>query len=184
MSIIRYWSDLHLGHDNAYKFASYRNPKERMREFKCRAECEELMIKNYNEIVKTNDIVYFLGDICFNKDSLKLLKRMQKGSKRLIMGNHDNKEDVKTYREYFDKIYGVLYFNKIKAIGSHVPLHPKIFNKSNGESRFLYNIHGHTHDSFVINEKREKDIRYLNCSVEVVNYKPVTLEELKILNNK
>jgi len=110
---------------------------------------------------------------------------MKKGSKRLIMGNHDNKGDVAAYREYFDKVHGVLYLNKIKAMGSHVPVHPRFLCKDEyaDQVRFLYNIHGHTHDNFVMKADGTKDGRYLNCSVEVVNYMPVTLEELIVLND-
>jgi len=33
MGNIRYWSDLHLGHDNVYKFPSCKYPGQRMRPF-------------------------------------------------------------------------------------------------------------------------------------------------------
>lgn len=183
---IFFWGDLHIGHSNAYKFQSATSDK-RMREFYHIDHAEQLMIDNYNAIVKTDDIVYFLGDICFGKErGASVLSKMVKGSKHLIMGNHDNKGDISFYREYFDKVYGVLYLPRIKCILSHIPVHPIFLGPQvhlNNETRFNFNITGHTHD-YHIRKEGKKDPAYLNSCVEVVNYKPVTFEQLKIINQK
>ena len=182
---VLFWSDLHLGHKNIYKFKSSVNEGERMRPFSLE-ECEELMVDNYNRTVKNGDIVYFLGDIWFDKNHAQILHRMKKGSKRLVMGNHDRKSDVIKYRDYFQKVYGALYLNKLKAMGCHFPVHPGLLsdNENDENARFIYNIHGHTHEHFIRHENGTIDKRYLNCSVEVVNYTPVTIEQLIEINAK
>lgn len=181
---VLYFSDLHISHEKAYSFNS-KDGDRKMRPFADMYECEALMVENYNKYVNDNDIVYFLGDILMDRNRAQILSFMKKGAKHLVLGNHDNKGDVNFYRQYFDKIYGVLYKPKIKAILSHMPVHPYFLGPQdylNGESRFDYVIHGHTHDNHVLLPDGTKDRRYLNCCVEVTNYKPVTFEELKEIN--
>jgi calcineurin-like phosphoesterase family protein len=184
---IRFISDLHLGHKNIYKFTSSVDPSRCMREFDSMEECEKVMVENYNKVVRDEDIVYFLGDIWFDLKHADVLRLMKKGSKRLVMGNHDNKRDVTNYRKYFDKVHGVLYLNKLKAIVSHIPIHPTFLKHEeySGTSRFNYNIHGHCHDSYVMTQGRGgkliKDFRYINVSVEAINYTPISVEELGLI---
>ena len=181
MSKTYFTSDLHLGHRKIYDlpFPSAYNKLQPMRPFSAMEECEKYMVDQYNKIVKPDDKVYFLGDILFDKNRAYVLKQMKHGNKYLVLGNHDNKGDVQFYREYFCKIYGVLYLNKIKAILSHIPVHPYLLNEKSyeGQSRFHYNIHGHTHDHYIINGA-DRDRRYLNASVEVNDYRPISFEEL------
>lgn len=142
---VYFWGDLHIGHQNAYKFPS-KDGDRKMRPFASMEECELLMVENYNKIVKDDDIVYFLGDIILDKKRTEVLSFMKKGAKHLILGNHDNKGDVSFYRQYFDKVYGVLYLPKLKSILTHVPVHSSMLGPQsylNGEERFKYNIHGH-----------------------------------------
>lgn len=181
---VLYWSDLHIGHLKAYSFDS-RDGDRKMRPFTDMYECEALMVANYNKYVNDNDVVYFLGDILLDKSRAQVLSFMKKGAKHLVLGNHDNKGDVSFYRQYFDKIYGVLYRPKIKSILSHVPVHSYLLGPQEylyGATRFDYNIHGHLHDNQVKLPDGSKDYKYLNCCVEVTNYKPVTFEELKEIN--
>lgn len=181
---IYFWGDQHFRHSNAYKFPS-KDGDRKMRPFASMEECELLMVENYNKIVNDDDIVYFLGDVILDRKGSEILSLMKKGAKHLILGNHDNKGDVSFYRQYFDKIYGVVYKPKIKSILTHVPIHPYLLGPQaylNGESRFDYSLHGHLHDNHVLTNEGIKDYRYLNCCVEVVNYKPVTFEELKEIN--
>ena len=180
---IRFISDLHLGHKNIYKFTSSVNSTRPMREFDDMYECEKYMVDNYNRVVKDGDIVYFLGDIWFDKKRANVLTHMKKGSKRLVMGNHDNKGDVAFYRKYFDKVHGVLYLNKMKAIASHMPVHPRFlgYEEYSSNCRFTHNIHGHTHDHVVLDNAGLADKRYINVSVEVVDYTPRSAEELGLI---
>jgi len=182
-----FWSDQHLGHKRMYSqpFTASDNSNKPMRDFPSQEECEEYMINQYNKVVKADDKVYFLGDVVMNKKSLPILQRMKKGNKYLILGNHDDKCCITTYKKYFDKIYGCTYLNKFKVVISHFPCNDKMLRKSyESEPRFLWNIHGHTHDNYVTCTNdygtTKVDDRYINVCVEAVNYRPISAEELGI----
>lgn len=177
-------SDLHLGHKNIYNMPfPASNGRGRMREFNNFEECESYLVQQYNNVVEPNDKVYFLGDIFFNKERAELILPQLKGNKFLVMGNHDNKGDVSFYRQFFQKVHGVLYMKKQKCIVSHMPVHPYLLGETEFGRRFEYNIHGHTHDHYVMNGSK-RDPQYLNCSVEAVNYIPRTLDELISMNGE
>jgi calcineurin-like phosphoesterase family protein len=84
MSNIFFTSDLHLGHRNLLKFT-------KPRPFATIDEHDEAVLENWNSVVKTNDIIYVLGDIALNKspEELELYLKKLNGHKRLILGNHD-----------------------------------------------------------------------------------------------
>ena len=60
---IFFTSDTHFSHANMCKFLDYNG--ERIRPYEP-DECDELMIQNWNEMVKPEDKVYHLGDLSFN----------------------------------------------------------------------------------------------------------------------
>lgn len=159
MSIVRFISDLHLGHKTICQFSgSYRGNTTNV-------DDHDLWIVNqWNSVVSKNDLVYVLGDVAFDKEKIKLLKKM-KGNKHLIVGNHD-KFSMEVYREYFNKIHGFEKY-KGKAWLSHAPIHPS-------ELRGKWNIHGHVH------QKEVDDLRYISVCVEAVSGKPISWEELLI----
>lgn len=165
-----YWSDLHLGHSKIYSlpFPSSKDKSRPMRPFKNAEEADDYMITQYNSVVNPGDKVYFLGDVALNKNGLSKMSRMTKGHNFLILGNHDTVAPIIEYTKYFNKIYGLLYLKSIKCILSHSPLHDGF----NYNARFDYNIHGHLHDNFI------SDSKYLNVSVEHLNYKPIEFNEL------
>lgn len=186
-STIYFWSDHHFGHRRMYEepFKASGDHSKPMRDFPSQEECEEYMIAQYNQIITDNDKVYFLGDVVMDKKGLPMLNRMKKGHKYLILGNHDDRTCITNYKPYFNKIYGCKYLNKFKVVMSHFPCHERMLRRSEwGEPRFLWNLHGHTHDSYVMykDEKGRElfDDRYINVSVEAVNYRPTSAEELGI----
>lgn len=174
-------SDLHIGHKKIYDLPfPASNRRGRMREFDSCEECEEYFIEQYNNVVNHNDKVYILGDIYFDKKRAEIVLSRLQGNKFLVMGNHDNKGDVVFFRKFFQKVHGVLYMKKEKCIVSHMPVHPYLLGETEFGKRFEHNIHGHTHDHYVMDGDK-RDPQYLNCSVEAVNYIPRTLDELRQL---
>jgi calcineurin-like phosphoesterase family protein len=157
-----YWfiSDTHFQHENIIKFnnESFNSVQER----------DELLIQNWNSVVKPGDKVYHLGDVFFgNKDRFKSLWPRLVGSKRLIVGNHD---DIKFLSSggFFQKV-GMWRHWKVSKnkslLFTHVPLHPD-------HIRGDLNVHGHTH----LNGSPKGP--YRSVCVELNNYTPVNLEEL------
>lgn len=158
MSKVRFISDLHIGHKQIAEMAGqYRGGVKTMEEH------DQWIIDQWNSVVSKHDVVIVLGDVCFDKHKLPLFKKM-KGSKHLLLGNHD-KFSANSYLPYFDKIIGFQKY-KGKAWLSHAPIH-------HGSLRDKFNIHGHVHHRDV------QDHRYINVSVEAIKGQPVSWEVLE-----
>jgi calcineurin-like phosphoesterase family protein len=172
-------SDHHFAHSKPYNTFKREDGRFLRYEFANAQECDEAMIERHNKVVKPEDRVYFVGDVCFHKRDLHKVGRMN-GRKVLIKGNHDLLES-KDYLQYFDDIRGSHQFKGILV--THIPVHPGSLG------RWGFNIHGHLHDRVVMREitnseypsgsAEEPDPRYFNVSVERLNYTPISLEEVK-----
>jgi len=157
MSKVYFISDLHIGHKRICEFSG-----------PMRGNCitveehDAWIIEQWNSRVTKHDLVWILGDVCFDKTKLDTLKKLR-GSKHLILGNHD--EFLVEYPKYFNKIHGFLKYKG--AWLSHAPIHPD-------ELRGKVNIHGHVH------HKTVPDPRYISVCVEALNGIPVSWEELLV----
>lgn len=172
MSEIFLCSDHHFGHANIIKFADVDG--NRYRPFESLTEMHETIIHRHNSIVTKHDVVYFLGDVSFNKKYLPLLNDMN-GTKYLVKGNHDC-FDASEYLNYFKDIYGVI--KKHDIVMSHVPLHPYMLD------RWKLNVHGHTHADKVLGETGSEDLRYFNVSMENLDCRPISIGEIKKIRSK
>lgn len=172
-----YWfiSDCHFGHANMLKFTDAAGNPVRPG-FADTHHMNEHMIKCWNSVIKPQDHVYFLGDLCFSNQTLHGVMPRLVGHKRLILGNHDNLK-MDEYYKYFQKIMSWRNFTefKHKFIACHFPLHPSSF-----EGRGVrFNVHGHVHKNSL------PDQRYINVSVEVINYTPINVDDLmKLMDNR
>lgn len=158
-------SDTHFGHANILNFKQENGDPVRL--FESVEEMDELMVKNWNDVVGETDHVYHLGDVYFGQ-GWKHISRL-KGKKRLVLGNHDNPLDQNLYR-HFKKMMVWRDFKEYDCILSHVPIHEaSLFKRSK-------NLHGHIHNDG--HRGLIDDPRYINCCVEVRNYTPIPIEEL------
>lgn len=133
------YSDPHFGHQGVCRFMR-NDGVTKLRPWDSVEEMDEHLVKVYNERVKPNDKVYFLGDVVINRKSLKTLSRLN-GDKVLIRGNHDIFRDDE-YREYFRELRAYHVMNGL--ILSHIPVHESSL------ARFGANIHGHLHANRVM----------------------------------
>lgn len=79
---IFFTSDTHFGHENIIKYCN--------RPFTNKDEMNEALIKNWNSVVKNNDIVFHLGDFMFgNINRFWEYRSRLNGNIYLIHGNHD-----------------------------------------------------------------------------------------------
>jgi len=162
-------SDTHFFHNNVIQYCK--------RPFSCAEEMNEHMIKNWNERVRKQDIVYHLGDFSFGsvEEDLKLLDRL-KGQKFLMIGNHDHSKKLKKIGHKFQN---VRYADTIK-----VEAEGKTYNiflshyphlRWPGIGRGVYHLFGHVHG---------EDIGALNNSFDVgvdsemMQFKPLLFEEI------
>ena len=154
-------SDTHFGHENILRFLNEDN--SHVRDFDNVNEMNELMVQNWNSVVKDEDIVYHLGDVYFGQGH-EILPRL-KGRKRLILGNHDEGKDQRL-QKIFQKILVWRMFPEFNCLLTHVPVHASTLFK------VKYNLHGHVHRKSILDEQ------YVNCCVEVNDYRPKSIEEL------
>lgn len=155
-------SDTHFGHSNILKFTGNDGNLIRPR-FSSVEEMDEHMVDRWNSTVRDGDIVYHLGDVYFEKGH-QVLKRLR-GRKRLILGNHDNGK-ASYLQCSFEKILMWRMFPEFNCVLTHVPIH------ESGMFKVQYNLHGHIH------QNKSPTPRHINCSVEVQDYTPKSIEEL------
>ena len=101
-------ADLHFGDENIRKYEN--------RPFVSTDEMDKALIHNWNSVITPKDIVYVLGDVSFydKERTVKLIKSL-KGTKVLVMGNHDWEHSEQYWRDVgFDSAYrqqGILIHN-------------------------------------------------------------------------
>lgn len=169
-------SDTHFGHANMLTFTNYDGT--RMRPFNSVEELDELMIQNWNAMVKPGDKVYHLGDVFYKSSNPEQIMSRLNGDKILVKGNHDRRE-AQWYLKYFRDIRGTFHIEGNYLL-SHFPIHP------DSKGRFVRNLHGHIHNQLVMKtvwyptgNGVEPDPWYRNCCVERNNYSPIPFEVIK-----
>ena len=107
-----------------------------------------------------------------------------KGHKRLVLGNHDH-FPVGVYVDAgFEKVRGC-WGGFEGFMLTHIPVHPDSLGRGK------VNIHGHIHERVVMRDvavetgigmfmERAPDPRYINVCVEQIDYRPVSLDELRV----
>lgn len=73
-------SDLHLGDDRMIEISG--------RPFSSAAECDEAIVKRWNDVVQKSDVVWVLGDVTSDTGPSEHIARLN-GTKYLVAGNHD-----------------------------------------------------------------------------------------------
>lgn len=166
-------SDTHFHHANILNFVDSNTGQKVRPEFASVDEMDEAMIERWNSVVNKGDKVYHLGDVFIgDKDKFKKTWPKLNGTKNLIVGNHD---DIKflTSGGFFKSVYLERKFRDMKLHLSHIPLHQTQHETgAPGSGNFLVNVHGHIH------QNPSPEGRYINMSVEVINYTPVDIEEV------
>lgn len=176
-------SDTHFRHANILKFTdSTTGALVRGDRFADVDAMDEHMIEQWNSVVKQGDIVYHLGDVVIgDKEWFKTNWPRLNGSKRLIVGNHDDIKFLAT-GGFFAKVQMWRMFPEFGLMFSHVPLHEsslyrypsKDSSDSTAEPVSLLNVHGHIH------QHSSPPGPYRCVCVEQIDYTPVNIEELRI----
>lgn len=180
-------SDTHVGHRNILQYSN--------RPFTSVEHMDEMLIRNWNDVVSDEDVVYHLGDVAMGSldTSLPKLGRLN-GYKILILGNHDrpfmrrDKNDyerwVNRYREFFDEIHDYL---EINLNGRHFMLsHFPYVGDSHDKDRYdefrltdagVPLIHGHTHSTENISYS-PLGTPQIHVGVDSRGYAPVSSEQI------
>jgi len=139
---------LHFGHENMAK----------MRGFDSSEEHDKVLLDGINSVVTKRDKLFILGDVTMETARHYRLLDQIKGIKQVVMGTHSHR----------NKIWCRCGCMKYKGwMLSHIPIHPIEF-----DSRVSRNIHAHLHDKFV------DDDRYFNVDAEMIDYTPISYDEI------
>jgi calcineurin-like phosphoesterase family protein len=160
-------ADMHFGHANIIRLCN--------RPFSDVNEMNEMLVANFNALVRPNDKVFFLGDIAFKDRADKYLPRLN-GYKVLIEGNHD----VKYNQSLFDEICQIREENintrgrAYRFVMCHYPM-----LEWPGYYKGAIHLHGHQHNKPEYNERMrsEKLLRY-DVGVDANNFFPVSAEQI------
>lgn len=180
---IFFTSDHHFGQVSILNFKR-EDKKTPLRDFVFAKQMDNYMINQWNKMVKPNDKVYHLGDLCSELDVYKEVMPELNGTKILIKGNHDTFK-LAQYAKYFKDVRACHKIDKF--VLSHIPVHPGSLG-----SKTIANVHGHLHQRAVSRNVNEEygtelvaveDSRYFNVSVERHDYKPVPFDLIRGIYN-
>lgn len=152
-------SDTHLGHANIILYTK--------RPFNNVEEMDRCLITNWNKMVKSNDIVYHLGD--FSWRNPKYYREQLNGKIHLIRGNHDYKRihrgDYKLFESVNDLF--VLKYKELDITLCHYSM--RVWHKSHYNMPMLF---GHSHGTL------EPYGKSFDVSVDNNNYQPISIDEV------
>lgn len=180
----RIWfaSDYHFCHANVIKYDG--------RPFNNVEEMNQTLIDNWNEVVGDDDVVFYLGDLSFDKNGVTTqhIVDQLKGKIHFILGNHDREKDVRSLKR-FETISDYIsltvtdHDNPRKKQGI-VMMHYPILSwdkHHHGE----WHLHGHCHQSLVtlLPDYYKRKVLDLGCNGWA--YAPISYSEIKsIMNSK
>lgn len=159
-------SDTHFDHGNIIRYCH--------RPYRTVALMNQDLERKWNAVVGQDDMVFFLGDLCFGRGRHPIdywLTRLN-GRIFFIRGNHDS--DPITKAVEIPNNFVIRYRGESFLL-SHEPLRPRYWKG--------WIIHGDKHNSDIeifpfINGENET----INASAELVGYSPVSLDHILQLN--
>jgi calcineurin-like phosphoesterase family protein len=143
--MIYYTSDSHYNHKNIVSGVSRWEDKSGCRDFKTKEEHDETVIKNINDCVKRDDVLFHLGDVAFQgpEKIIEFRNRIRCKTVHLILGNHDvDIHKMVELQQMFTTVdfYREININGQKIVLCHYPL--RTWNKWHHGS---FMLHGHCH---------------------------------------
>ena len=171
MSRVYLSSDIHFGHDKDFLY--------KPRGFTSIKEHDETIIKNWNNIVQPEDVVYILGDLMLgdNEHGIDCLKELN-GSFHICLGNHDTitRQDLYAQLKSLKTIQyaTILKYKKFHYYLSHYPTMTSSLEKEH-LYECLINLFGHIHSK----QKFYNEIPFMyNVSMDANNNCPILLDDI------
>lgn len=137
-------------------------------------EMDETIIRNWNERIKEDDIVFFLGDFCLSKsseapdsrkDAFDYYRSQLNGDIIFFKGNHDGNNKCKSVIESM-----VIQHGGKRIYLTHNPKFAK--------EDFHWNFCGHTHGNQGTFKKLGKKSVIIDLSVDCWEFRPVDINEI------
>jgi calcineurin-like phosphoesterase family protein len=173
MSNVRFIGCLHLGHKS---IAIHRG-------FNDDFYHDEKLIDSWNSVVNKKDLTYILGDIAMETDKHYYKLNRLKGRKIVVLGNHDLPKHTRNLLNYVESVAGMVKYKGY--VLTHAPIHPNEIGFCKG------NIHAHVHDNKlheveIMSKYLDEDSvliktlhKYHCVDAKLINFKPISLEELE-----
>jgi calcineurin-like phosphoesterase family protein len=139
-------SDHHFGHDKMAQLRGFYNDRA----------ATEAYVMAHNSVVQDHHAVVFLGDVCMSRESLSVIAKL-KGSKHLVLGNHDQFSPADYLDAGFKTVNAMLFSASARVIYTHFPVHQSYFTFRQADR---VNLHGHLHSQTL------EDGPYINCCLE------------------
>lgn len=190
---IWFTSDSHLSHPGILYFHPKRRDAvgitlEELQDSKAIAVAKhnEWFINLWNNTVKREDTIYFLGDFAFaNRENTEKLLQKLKGKKHLIVGNHDKSlHGLDRYFESVSQIKEVKFTNnQFKFIDPNETFCVELCHYPlltwNRRTHGTCMVHGHCHGATDVLNTTLKELRVdVGLDSSLANYQFVELEDL------
>jgi len=159
-------ADTHYFHRNVIKYCD--------RPFESEPKMRRALISIYNQKVRKDDTVYFLGDVAMLGTSqwerLSGLVQSLNGTKHLVLGNHDEFKWQRYLDVGFTSVHSAHWMesNGYKIVMAH---DPAVYCTLDPGTVFL---HGHIHNLY----KSLPAQRTINVGVDVWDFSPITLQQI------
>ena len=166
MDAVWFSADHHFYHKNIIRYCN--------RPFKDINEMGRKLIKNHNELVKENDICYFIGDFAFlgksHVNKVESILNKLNGRKVLILGNHDEGNPFTYVNLGFESVHTSLI---LPEDNDFILCHDPACSIVDKNRKWIV---GHVHDLFFTQGN------CINVGVDIHNYKPVSLDFIKSID--
>ena len=165
-------SDTHYNHGNIIKALSTWEDLETAREgFASIEEMNNLIVKNTNEVVGENDVLFHLGDVAFGKDAIiDFRNRIKCKNLYVILGNHDKEIDRRdNLKQMFSGVYRMcdVYVDDKLIVLCHYAM--RTWKKSHRDSISLY---GHSHG------KLKNTSKSMDVGIDTNNFYPYSYDRI------
>lgn len=184
---IFFTSDLHFGHSNVINFDN--------RPFDDVDTMNDTIIKNWNDKIPKDGIVFFMGDFSFKslKQTQKIFEQLN-GQIHWINGNHDRWkviskiEGIKSIQNMLDlkvldsDVVDTRFNGRQSITLCHYPI--LVWDKHHHGA---WHLHGHCHQNLVDTEFGNKyyQRKVIDVGTNGHNYTPLSYKDIKdIMNNK
>lgn len=146
---------------------------EQWRHFSSVEEMNEVLIERWNEVVKPEDRIYFLGDFSFaNKGRTNEIISRLHGQIHMIWGNHD-----RTTRALGHRFTATHDYHELKVADDHdqrlVLFHYPILSFHNMHHG-AWHLHGHSHS----NLPEDPEVARMDVGADTHNLTPWHYEEI------
>ena len=157
-----YTADTHFCHSNAIKFGK--------RPYQSVDEMNAGLIANWNGRISPRDDIWVLGDFAYRNTAGQIAHIFAKlnGHKRLIIGNHDNREVLVLPWVEAPVLMADVIDNGEKVVLCHYPM-----RDWNNMYRGSYHLYGHCHGGI------EDYSKCADVGVDRWNWLPVTFPEVQ-----